>query len=105
MSEEKFEDAAALEAWLKGKDVDPVKATAVSEALFNEGYDQPSTLIGITSADLKASGLKPAIAQSLSNKLKEPQPNGKLRCCSRIHFCIQLFFEYGNDSLFLYSNL
>jgi hypothetical protein len=101
MSEEKFEDAAALEAWLKGKDVDPVKATAVSEALFNEGYDQPSTLIGITSADLKASGLKPAIAQSLSNKLKEQQQDGELRC----YFYILVFkccFEYANEAVFLY---
>ena len=105
MSEEKFEDAAALEAWLKGKDVDPVKATAVSEALFNEGYDQPSTLIGISSDQLERLGVSILLSVELSNKLKEPQPNGKLRCCSRIHFCIQLFFEYGNDSLFLYSNL
>jgi hypothetical protein len=80
MSEERFENAAALEAWLKIKDVDPAKATVVSETLFNEGYNQPSTLIGITSADLKTCGLKPAIAQSLSNKLKEQQQDGELRC-------------------------
>ena len=85
MSEEKFQDAAALEAWLKGKDVDPEKAAAVSQVLFDKEYDFPSTLIGISSDDLKAIGLTIPVAQMLSNKLKErPQQNGELRCCSRI---------------------
>jgi hypothetical protein len=26
------------------------------------------------------------------------EPNGKLRCCSRIQFCIQFLLEYGNLS-------
>jgi hypothetical protein len=92
MSEEKFQDAAALKVWLITKGVDEDDAAVAVDKLFADGFNKPSTLIGITSADLKASGLKIAIAQSLSNLLapKPEQQNGKLRCCSRIHFCIQL---------------
>jgi hypothetical protein len=85
MSDEKFQDAAALEAWLIGKDVDPEKAAAVSQVLFDKEYDFPSTLIGISFEALARAGISDPVAQMLSNKLKErQQQNGELRCCSRI---------------------
>jgi hypothetical protein len=89
MSEERFQDAADLEAWLKRQYVDPEKAEEAAPIVFDKGFDSPSTLMGISSADLQASHLAIPLAQSLSNKLKpQQQQNGELRCCSRIHFCI-----------------
>lgn len=83
MSEEKFQDAVALEAWLKGKDVDPEKAAAVCQTLFAIGYDLPSTLIGISSEELAGCGISNPVARHISNKLKESQQqNGELRHCS-----------------------
>jgi hypothetical protein len=82
MSEEKFQDASALEAWLKGKDVDPEKAAEVSQALFDHGYNLPSTLIGISFEELTGYGISNPVARHLTNKLKEAAPqqqNGKLR--------------------------
>ena len=73
MSEEKFRDAAALEAWLKGKDVDPEKAAAVCQTIFHKGYDLPSTLIGISSEELTGCGISNPVARHISNKLKESQ--------------------------------
>jgi hypothetical protein len=66
--------------------------------LFTEGFDDPSTLIDITSADLKASGLKIAIAQSLSNLLaKDNQPNGELRFCI-VLYCIILYSKLASNA-------
>jgi len=73
MSEEKFQDASALEAWLKGKDVDSGRAATVSEALFSKGFDQPSTLIGISSAQLEGKGITTPTAVHISNKLEKEQ--------------------------------
>jgi hypothetical protein len=89
MSEEVFQDASALEAWLKGKDVDPVKAAPAAAILFVKEFDSPSTLIGIGSNELQACGLAIPVAQHIHNKLKDPhqQPNGELSCC----FCIFVF--------------
>ena len=71
MSEEKFQDAAALEAWLKGKYVDPENAAEVAPILFTKGFNLPSTLIGISFEELTGYGITIPVAQSLSNKLKE----------------------------------
>jgi len=49
--------------------------------LYAAGFDCPSALVGISSDDLKASGLPIPLAQSLRNKLATPQPIGKSRCC------------------------
>jgi hypothetical protein len=95
MSDEKFQDAAALEAWLIGKDVDPEKAAAVFQALFDKGYDFPSTLIGISFEALTRAGISDPVAQMLSNKLKERQQhNCELRCCSRI-FLYSICLEFS----------
>jgi hypothetical protein len=105
MREEKFQNAAALEAWLIGKDVDEEDVAAAADKLFTKGFNKPSTLIGISSDDLNASGLTIPVAQTLSNKLKErQQQNGKLCCCSSVYFVFNLVLEYGNDSLFFYSS-
>jgi hypothetical protein len=95
MSEEKFQDAAALKAWLIGNDVDPEKAPAVCQTLFDKGYNLPSTLIGISFEELTGCGIGNPVARHISNKLKEQQqPNGKLRCCSRIHFVFSVLFDF-----------
>ncbi len=79
MSDEKFQDAEALKEWLIGKKVPELYAEAAAPTLYSAEFYYPSALIDITSADLKDSGLKAAIAQSLSNKLKQQQQqqNGK----------------------------
>jgi hypothetical protein len=96
MSDEKFQDAEYLKAWLIKKGVDPEKAGAVFQRLFTEGYDLPSTLIGITYEDLEGYGIKKPVARHISNLLvKEQKQDGKLRCCSRI-LVFECCFEYGN---------
>jgi hypothetical protein len=92
MSEEKFQDAAALEAWLvntKGVDKDDIADAATK--LFLKGFNKPSTLIGISSAELREYEIPIPRAKHLSNKLAkdQQQQNGKFRCCSRILYCIQ----------------
>jgi hypothetical protein len=72
MSEEKFQDAAAVEAWLIGKDVDPEKGAAVSQVLFDEGFNLPSTLIYTSFKELTGYEISDPVAQHLTNKLKEP---------------------------------
>jgi hypothetical protein len=76
--------------------VPETKATAAAVTLFDKAFDSPSTLLGISSADLQASGLAIPLAQLLSNKLKpQQQQDGELRCCSRIRIFNLLFeFEY-----------
>jgi hypothetical protein len=74
MSEVKFQDAAALEAWLvETKGVDPAHAAAVFQVLFDAGFDLPSTLIGISSADLRDYEIPIPRAKHLSNKLAKDQ--------------------------------
>ncbi|KAL3931283.1 MAG: hypothetical protein SGARI_004247 [Bacillariaceae sp.] len=73
MSEEQFEDAAALEAWLVSRGVLQNKAKDAAGILFTKGFDSPSSLIGISSGDLKESGLSIPTAQTLSNKLREEE--------------------------------
>jgi hypothetical protein len=81
MSEEKFQDAAALEAWLIGKKVPKEYAEAAAPSLYLHDFFYPSALIDTPSADLKAIGLTTPVSQSLSNLLaKDQQPDGKLRC-------------------------
>jgi hypothetical protein len=96
MSEEKFQDASALEDWLKGKGVDDVDAVKAAKKLLANGFNKPSRLIGITVGELQSDAkISNPLARELSNKLKEQQPDGKLRCC----FCNLIFnvlFEYGN---------
>ncbi len=84
MSEEKFQDASALEDWLKGKDVDPEKGSAACQALFDKGYDLPSTLIGISFEALTRAGIRNAVARHLTNKLKEQQPTGEFQDASAL---------------------
>ena len=84
MSEEEFVNEAALEAWLISKDVPAAKAEVAAKKLYATGFDCPSALVGISSDDLKASGLPIPLAQSLKNKLATQQQSGKLRCCRRI---------------------
>jgi hypothetical protein len=90
MSEKTIQDAANLKDWLiTTKGVDPAIAAAASQALFNKGYNLPPTLIGINFEVLTRAGISDPCAQSLRNKLRDQQKIGKLRWCSRIHFCIQ----------------
>lgn len=79
MSEKKFKNASALESWLIEKDVDPEKAAAVCQALFDEGYDLPSTLIGSSSEELTGYGISKPVARHLSRKLKEQQQQSNVR--------------------------
>ena len=84
--EEEFETAGALKAWLESKGVGERKAAEAAPVLFNKGFDNPDTLNGISSGDLKEEGLSTPLALYLSNKLaKRQQQAGELRCCFRIH--------------------
>jgi hypothetical protein len=74
MNDETFESAEALKTWLINRDVDSGKAAAACTLLFAAGYDQPSTLIGITVGELaRVEGIANPTARSVSNKLKEQQ--------------------------------
>ena len=57
MSEEEFNDAAALNAWLVSKGVPPHKAAEVAPTLFGKEFDSPATLEGISSTQLEKNGL------------------------------------------------
>jgi hypothetical protein len=98
MSEEKFLDAAALEAWLKGKGVDDDDAGEAAKKLLANGFNKPSRLIGITVGELQSDAkIVNPLARELSNKLeKQQQQNGKLRCCCFVFiFVFNSLFEYG----------
>jgi hypothetical protein len=107
MRDEKFKDAAALEDWLITKGVDEEDVADAADKLYKAGFLYPNNLNGISSAELKARGLKIAIAQELIKKLNDPwvgvtfpppqQQNGKLRCSSRI-LVLKCCFEQGNVS-------
>jgi hypothetical protein len=73
MSEEKFQDAAALKAWLKGKGVDDDDAFEAANQLFAKGFNKPSTLLNITFEILKSEGVADPLALELSHVLKEQQ--------------------------------
>jgi hypothetical protein len=86
MSEDnKFESKDALEEWLKSRGVDEDDVGDAAEKLFAKGFNKPSRLLGITVDELERdANIRNPIARELSNKLKDQQPIGKLRCCSRI---------------------
>ena len=71
MNEEKFENANALKEWLIRQGAEVAKAGSAATTLFPHGFDLPSTLIGISSANLQTCGLSIAAAQHLSNMLKD----------------------------------
>ena len=102
MSDEKFESAETLRTWLISKDIDSGKAATACTGLFTQGFDQPSTLVGISGEELTGCGISTPIARHISNKLKEPQQDGELSCCSRI-LVFNMVFEYENAALFSYS--
>eukprot|EP00978_Attheya_sp_CCMP212_P029625 scaffold105914_cov26-Attheya_sp.AAC.1 len=74
MSEEKFQDASALEAWLKGKDVDQDDVAEAGKILFGGMFNKPSRLLDVSVDTLTRAGKTDPVAQELSNKLKEPPP-------------------------------
>ena len=69
-SDEDFTSQDKLQRWMEGRGLSPTKASAAAEVLFKNGFDSPSTLIGVSSADLQRAGVSIPIAQSLSNKIK-----------------------------------
>lgn len=72
MSEdEKFASKDGLEKWLKSRRVDERKAAAAM--LFPVGYDEPASLIGISSDALRRAGLSDPPAQTLNTKLEKKQ--------------------------------
>jgi hypothetical protein len=91
MSEEKFEKAEALEAWLKSRGVDEDDVAEAAKKLFEKGFNKPSRLLGITIQELKEyAGIEGPVARELSNRLEKKQrPNGKSRSC----FCILVFVD------------
>ncbi|KAG7341278.1 hypothetical protein IV203_023229 [Nitzschia inconspicua] len=65
-----FTSPDELQQWIENKGVSPKKAAQTAATLFKHGFDSPSTLIGISSANLQQVGIPVPVAQSLSNKLK-----------------------------------
>lgn len=74
MSEdEKFASKDGLEKWLKSRRVDERKAAAAAAMLFPVGYDEPASLIGISSDASRRAGLSDPPAQTLNTKLEKKQ--------------------------------
>jgi NAD-dependent DNA ligase len=74
MSEENFQDAATLEAWLKGRGVDDDDVGDAAFKLFASKFNKPSRLLGITIQELKEyAEIEGPVARELSNKLKDQQ--------------------------------
>ena len=74
MSDDKFKSAEDLKVWLINRGVDSGKAASANEWLFPQGYDQPSTLIGIHAEDFDHEIVSDAVARHISNKfIKEQQ--------------------------------
>eukprot|EP00978_Attheya_sp_CCMP212_P045753 scaffold359549_cov47-Attheya_sp.AAC.1 len=75
MSEEKkFENAVALEAWLKSRGIDKDDVAEAAKILFGKKFNKPSRLLDISVDALTRAGITDPVAQELSNKLKEPPP-------------------------------
>ncbi len=70
-SGEEFKDASELKVWLEGKGVRKKVASMTASTLFEQGFDTPSTLLGISSEQLERSGLSIPSANELSNVLKQ----------------------------------
>ena len=66
---EEFKDASELKVWLEGKGVREKVASATASTLFEQGFDTPSTLLGISTEQLVRSGLSIPSANELSNAL------------------------------------
>ena len=95
MSEKKFQNAADLEAWLRGKDVDTEMAAAACQKLFDGGYCFPSALIGITFEEMTSYEIRAPVARYISNKLQESQQkHGEI---SRFSNGFDLFFFVINN--------
>ena len=72
---EEFKDASELKVWLEGKGVRKKVASMTASTLFEQGFDTPSTLLGISSEHLERSGLSIPSANELSNALKQVSLN------------------------------
>ena len=72
---EEFKDASELKVWLEGKVVRKKVASTTASTLFEQGFDKPLTLLGISSEHLVLSGLSIPSAYELSNALKQVSLN------------------------------
>jgi hypothetical protein len=72
-TEQRFKDKDELQAWLISKRIPEDKSKTASDTLFDQGFDSPNSLMGISSADLQLCGLAIPLAQLLSNKLEKQQ--------------------------------
>eukprot|EP00978_Attheya_sp_CCMP212_P042873 scaffold269413_cov35-Attheya_sp.AAC.1 len=68
-----FISAAELKAFLVSVGLTEIKAESAAPVLFANGYDEPDALRGISSDKLVKVGISDALAQALSNKLKDQQ--------------------------------
>jgi hypothetical protein len=98
MSEEKFEDADALKAWLTEQQVPEAFAVQVAHTLFANTYVYPSTLRNITQDQLHELQISGAISNTLFNKLKEPPPQQQDG-----EFAVALLFLYSCIQMLRYQ--
>ena len=90
MSENKFENADALNAWLREQQVPEDFAVQGAHTLFENNYVYPSALQNITRDQLHVMNIIGPISNTLFNKLKDPPPQ-------------QQDGEFAVALLFLYS--
>ena len=64
----------------------------VFRAMLKKKFNKRSRLLDITVEELKSDvGIENPLARELSNKLKQHQSSGKLRCCCFLYSCILLY--------------
>ena len=69
----KFTSEDELVEWLKGRGLAEEDASAAAQVLYPESFDEPDSLLGISSDDLKSVGLSIPLAMKLRNKLSQDQ--------------------------------
>jgi hypothetical protein len=81
MSEPEFENADDPQVWLIGKGVPQSMAPLAAPTLFANEFFCPDSLYGISADMLTIVGLKPAVAQTLSNMLvvRQQQQDGEFK--------------------------
>lgn len=74
--DEEFSTADELKAWLLERKVNEKLLGNHAVALFEHGFITKTSLLGISSDDLKAVGLSIPVAQEMHNKLEQQQQKG-----------------------------
>lgn len=97
----KFASKNELEEWLKRQGVDGQKATQAAEGLYRNGYDMPSTLLGVTVEEFVKINVSGPIARHLSNKLVQQKRPVAFLVGATVRGALQSSSARGNVFKFL----